>query len=251
MSGLINVYNSEGYGLTAEVLNLFGLKLSIPSPSYDLITEKVDGRGGIVVTDKTLNPRQLSARFFTKSGSYEDSLRLRDELYRLFSDGEEIFVVESKNSGKQWRVHPEGWSPDRINPRTLEFEIPLLAPNGLSESVLPQKRVYSTPSFVYRNTGDVPIDMRKQDETEILFSGASNGLTIKNLTTGDTWIYNGSTTVNDVILLKGVRSLKNNQSIFGQTNKRLISFTVGNNEFEISGVSGEFTLSISTRFYFL
>ncbi|MEZ7173582.1 phage tail domain-containing protein [Sporosarcina sp. OR05] len=247
---LIEIYNSNGDKLSSDKLELFGLKLNIPSPSYQLITEPVDGRGGVIVLDRILQPRDISARFFTKSGSYEDSLKLRDELFYIFSSGN-IYIAESNLPGKRWCVYSHEWSPDSLSRMIKEFEIPMTAPSGTSESVNVLNRTYSVFSFVFRNEGNHPIDMRTQEETEITFVGASSSLSILNNTTGDEWKYNGTTTANDVITLKGVRSMKNGQSIFSETNKRLISFAVGNNEFEISGVSGPFELSISTRFYFL
>lgn len=251
MKGLIGIYNENGDKLSVESLKLFGLKLHIPSPSYDLITESVDGRGGVIVLDEILQPRNLTARFFTNSGNYEDTLRLRDELYRILSSGGAIYVSETYQPGKRWMVHVQGWSPERINRRVLEFEIPLINPIGLSESVNIITRSFDTTTFAIHNDGDVAVDMKAQEETTITFVGESDSLAIHNLTTGDLWTYDGTSSVDDVITLKGVRSFKNGQSIFGETNHKLISLAVGNNNFEISGASGPFTLTISTRFYFL
>lgn len=233
------------------MLDLYGLRLHIPSPSYDMPTVNAEGRGGVIVLEKTLQPRSITAEFFTKSNSYIDSLKLRDELYALLGNGNQIYIAESHNPIKRWKVHVEGWSPDRIARKVFKFEIPLLAEMGVAESINVIEKRFINTSFTFRNEGSIVIDPRQQRETEITFKGVSNGLTIHNLTTGDVWTYNGSTVAEDVITLKSVRSLKNDVSIFGQTNKRLLTFAPGNNEIKISGTSGDFELTIRTRFYFL
>lgn len=249
MSNLIGVYNPSGQRLSTHSLDLFGLKLLIPSPSYNYIEETLDD-GTVIVIEKHLLPRDLIASFFTRSGDYEDTLKLRDELYNILSNGNEIYVSETKLPGRRWKVNTGSWTPERINRTVQRFDIPVRAISGMAESVNIISRSYDEDEFTFKNEGNCKIDMSKQTETEIIFRGVSNNLIITNHTTGDAWKYNGSTAASDTILLKGVRSLKNGQSIFGQTNRKLISFAPGNNKIEISGANG-FELTISTRFYFL
>lgn len=250
MRNLIGIYNENGKKISSSTLNLVGFKLIIPSPSYSVVEETLDD-GSVIVIDKHLLPRNITARFYSKSDDYIDSLLSRDMLYEILSDGSEIYVSEEKNTGKRWKVHVDGWTPERANLRVKHFEIPMRAISGTAESVNIIKRKYDTKTFTFKNEGNVPINMRRQSETTIIFKGASNGLTIKNLTTSDIWKYNGLTTENDEIKLIGVRSLKNGQSIFGDTNHKMIDFAPGINKFEISGTIGDFELNITTRFYFL
>lgn len=105
-------------------------------------------------------------------------------------------------------------------------------------------------NFSFHNIGDEVIDLRAQSETEIEFNGVSNGLTIRNKTTGDTWSYSGSTTANDIVLLKGIRSTKNGESIFKDTNKKILTFAPGWNDIEVSGAT-DFALTLRTRFYYI
>lgn len=250
MISRLNLYDANGNKINVESIGLFGLKLHIPAPSYTIEKEVVDG-GRTIIVDKQLNPRQLVAEFMTKANDYKDSLKLRDELFELLGHGSEMFVGEVDVPGKRWRVELEEWVPEQINRRVSKVEIPLFCASGLSESVNLIKKKYSSPSFIFKNEGNRLIDPRKQSETEILFKGASENLAITNLTTGDEWKYNGTTTPYEIIKLKGIQAFKNDSSIFGQTNKKLLTFAVGNNEFSISGATGSFELVISTRFYFL
>lgn len=249
--GWIELYDKEGQLINLDAFGLLGLRLGIPSPSYEVETEMIEGVDGEIVISQKLKPRELSAVFWSKSSDYQESLKSRNRIYALLGNGGEYYVRESNVPGVRWLVRIGDWNPQRINSKIQEIEIPLIAKSGKSESANIIKRDYTDLSFGFFNDGSVPIDMRAQEDTEITFTGTSNGLSIKNLTTGDMWTYEGATTTTDVINLKGVRSLKNGQSIFGHTNKRLLSFAVGNNEIEVSGASGDFSLTISTRFYFL
>ena len=250
MISRLSLYDANGNKINMESIGLFGLKLHVPAPSYTVIKETLDN-GRTIILDKQLNPRQLVAEFMTKANDYKDSLKLRDELFELLGHGSEMFVGEVDVPGKRWRVELEEWEPERINRRVSKVDIPLFCASGVSESVNLIKKKFTVPSFIFKNEGNRVIDPRKQSETEITFKGASSNLTITNLTTGDVWKYNGSTTTSEIIKLKGVQAIKNDSSIFGQTNKKLLTIAVGNNEFSISGATGSFELVIGTRFYFL
>lgn len=271
MISRLNLYDANGNKINMESIGLFGLKLRIPGPSYTTIKETLDD-GSIIILDKQLNPRQLVAEFMSKGIDYKDSLLLRDDLFRLLGNGEEMYVGESNLSGKRWRVHFEDWEPERVSRRVFKVDIPLFCSIGLSESVGTSldeltfdiekwqtgqgleteepKYVHQTSSFKIFNAGDVPVDPRKRD-LKIIFKGASTNLKITNNTTGEVWQFTGPSTVNDTIILDGVRSLKNGASIFGQTNKKLISLLPGWNDFTVSGASGSFLITFDFRFYYL
>ena len=144
----------------------------------------------------------------------------------------------------------EDWQPERVNRRVSRVDIPLTANDGVSESVNLFKKKFTEPTFTFKNEGKRIIDPRKQSETEIIFKGASENLTITNLSTGDVWSYDENTTDLEIIKIKGIQAFKDDSSIFGQTNKKLLTIAVGNNEFEVTGAT-DFELTISTRFYFL
>lgn len=246
----LNLYDVEGNKLNLHAIGLIGLKLHIPSPSYTTESESLDG-GGIVVLDKYLNSRPLTAEFMTTSSNYDETLKQKYDLYSLIGNGKEFYIEQTNRPGIVWKCHIEDWTPEHIGTQVTAFSIPLICMSGLSESINLNNKKYSSASFDYKNGGNRLIDMTKQNETEILFKGASTNLTITNNTTGDVWKYTGSTVASDIIKLKGVQAIKNDFSIFGQSNKKLLSFAVGNNEFMVSGASGSFELEISTRFYFL
>lgn len=110
---------------------------------------------------------------------------------------------------------------------------------------------YSTNSFSIFNAGDVVIDPRERGDMEITFTGASTNLTISNLTTGDTWVYTGTTDVDDVIRITGIRATKNSLSIFRDTNRALITLARGWNQFSIIGATGALNIKFNFRFLYL
>jgi hypothetical protein len=234
-----------------DTMGLLGLKLQIPSPSYKTLSQEVDGQSGIVITDRILQPRNLSAQFLTIANDYRDSLTLRNNLYRLLGNGTRFFIAETEIPNKRWRVYLDEWTPERQSTKVHTFDVPLVCERGCSESFNVIRREYTTSTFKFKNEGDLTIDPRIHSDTQIEFSGASTNLKIKNNTTGEEWSWTGTTTSGDVILLSGVRSFKNGTSIFGQTNKKLLTMTSGWNDLELVGATDPFTLTVRTRVYFL
>ena len=271
MISRLNLYDTNGNQINMESIGLFGLKLRVPAPSYTVIKETLDD-GQIIILDKQLNPRNLTAEFMTKANDFRDSFLLRDEIFRWLGKGEEIYIGEANQIGKRWKVIVEEWQPERINRRVSKLEIPLLAVDGVCESINRSLKklsfdvdnwqvgmglsaddptyVHQNPSFRILNAGDITVNPRKRD-LKIIFKGPSTNLKISNNTTGEVWQYHGSTNANDTILLDGVKSLKNDTSIFGQTNKKLISLLPRWNDFTVTGASSSFLITFDFRFYFL
>lgn len=241
-----NEINLENYGLT-------GLALIPESPSFTVDTEQIPGMDGVIKLGKQLNPRNLKARFLSRSFDYVDSLVKLDEIYNLLNGDDPFYVAETNQPYKRWLVEStDPWTPERYNPTTMEITLNLICYKGRAESIgtttmasafeymdLPvtytdYQDIYATKFKVY-NPGAL-IDPRNINHyLKITYKGNSENLRIRNLTTGDEWAYNGISNPEDVIVLEGIRSTKNGLSIFRQTNKRLITLAHGWNEFEIEG----------------
>jgi hypothetical protein len=250
MISQLNIYDENGIQLNLDAMGIQGLKLLIPSPSYSTITQQVEGRGTIVV-DKQLNPRSLVADFMTFADSYEDLLEQKTLLNSIIGNGREFYIEQVHRNGHLWKCHLDEWTPEVIGTKNTVFSITMTCMSGVSESITPIEATFTTSSFTFFNSGNQVVDPRLHSEMKIEFSGASTNLTITNETTGDVWSYTGSTLSTDTILLKGIRSFKNGVSVFGATNRKLITLAIEDNDFTVSGASGEFDLTISTRFYFL
>lgn len=268
---LIQVWDINGNAIDLSCYGLYGLGLYPSSPSFSVEREAVEGRAGAVTVRRDLEPRELMAEFRVEAADYVDSLFLRDELFQVFSDN--FYIGEMRQPGKRWFVElAEPWIPERINSKVNKIQLALTAERGMSESIGTTlnpftfeeekwqvgqelisedvKYIHNTSNFKIFNSGHEKIDPTIFP-LKIIIKGTSSNLSIVNRTTGDTWQYFGSSTPNDRIELNGVRSLKNNVSIFGDTNRKLITIAPGWNNFEINGASGNFEISFDFRFYYL
>ncbi|OVE34796.1 phage tail protein [Priestia aryabhattai] len=258
--------NPSDYGLTC-------LKFHKQSVAHNHLTETMESLDGVIHTGTTFGARELQASFWQKGDNHILLQLLIDELHQLFATREEIFITDSRQPGKRWKALVNStYDIDYINARTGKFDIDFLSPRPYCESIgttldpftfdselwqvgmnIPTDRdlVYKhrTNRFQIYNAG-VYLDPSKLP-LRILYKGASNNLTIKNKTTGDTFTYSGSSGANDTILLDRIQHFKNNVNIFSDTNHKRISLLTGWNDFEITGTSGSFEVIFDFRFYYL
>lgn len=253
MMGNIRIWDIRGNSINLNNYGMIGLALIPESPSYEYHLEKVPGSEGMTPLGKDLNARNIVARFLVKSFDYTDSLVKTDQIYDLLNGDESFYIAETNQPGKRWLVDSvDSWSPERYNKTTFEFTLNLIAIKGRAEStgttLQSSTFEYLDLPVTYTDYEDIratkfrifnpgkTIDPRSiHNFLKITYKGESDNLRIKNLTTGDTWAYSGSSNSNDTIVLEGIRSTKNGLSIFRQTNKRLITLANGWNDFEISG----------------
>ncbi|MEX3713657.1 phage tail family protein [Cytobacillus horneckiae] len=243
----------------------------ISAPSYRHSTDFVEGRHGLIDLGTNYNARSIVIDCYLKAVDIGDYALLRDELFKILQSNEAFYVIESRNPGKRWFVKVDNqFEINQIGVYGL-FQINLKAYRAFAESIgttldpltfdanLWQvgqgliaedlKYKHNANTFSIYNAGE-KIDPRSLP-LKITYQGASNNLEISNLTTGDTWKYTGISNSNDRIILDGIRSTKNNLSIFRNTNKRLISLNPGWNKFILNGTSGGFEISFDFRFYYL
>jgi phage-related protein len=233
-----------------EDKNLWVSTFHISSPSPEHTTEKIEGRHGAILLESTLAERKITASFLIEDMSPVEFDLFRDELFRIFNPLNKLYFIRDLQPNKRMEVSIDSeFNIDYITLEDGEFTIDFILHSIFLESV--NRIEYKhTSNFSFHNIGDQPIDMVEQNETEIEFVGASDNLIIRNARTGDEWRYNGTTTESDVILLKGVRSTKNGVSIFGNTNKKILTFAPGWNDIQIEGAT-DYTITIRTRFYYI
>jgi len=244
------------------------------SPTYEHTTEKVEGRNGMVRTSTTFGPRAINCSFYLKAHDLEDYALARDEMFHLFRSDEPFYIIDSRNPGKRWKVVGDSsFDVEQVRIYGL-FDITFAALYPFAESVgttqdsfdtdselwqigqgllldeESQQYTHSTSSFRIYNAGNVTVDPTEA-ELLITFTGASTNLKIKNVTTNEEWSYTGTTVDGDVIKLDGVKALKNDASIFKDTNYQLITIKPGWNDFTITGASGAFSVSFDFRYLYV
>ncbi|WP_028392721.1 phage tail domain-containing protein [Bacillus cihuensis] len=264
----------NGNKIDLKAFGITPLKLIIDSLSPRNESETVEGMDGHIDLETTYDGRTMSASFFIRSAEDYNYSQLQSLVYRLFNGKTYFYVIDDKELHKRWKVRSaEKYTVEKLSWNAGTFTINLVSPSPYAESLGTTLRpgisdyyfgvgkgkidegdptiryVFTEKSFAVFNDSDVIVDPRNKEHI-IEFEGASTNLSIKNLTTGDEWIYTGSTTPSDVIRLDGIRSFKNSSSIFGQTNHKLITLEEGWNYFEITGAT-DFTISFDFRFYYI
>ncbi|WP_342045992.1 phage tail family protein [Bacillus sp. OTU530] len=244
------------------------------SPSYEHVTEKIEGQHGEISTMTTIGTRTISCSFYLKAVNSEDYALFRDEVFAIFHSEEAFYLIDSRNPGKRWKVKGNSSFSVEQTYKHGFFDVEFVAFMPFAESVgttqddftfdselwqigqgllvdeESQKYTFDSSSFRVYNAGNVTVNPRELPLT-ITFTGTSSTLKIKNTTTNEEWQYTGTTVSGDTVKLDGVKSLKNNGSIFKDTNYQLITLKPGWNNFEITGASGAFSISFLFRYYYL
>ena len=237
------IYDLEQYGIRTK-------DFIVSAPSLRHMTEEIEGRDGVVDIETTEGARTITCLFKMRAVDMEDFPLLRNEIFRIFRSKESFYLIDRREPGKRWEVKCQDAYDIEQKYLYGDFTVTFVCFKGYAESVESTSYTFTTTTFRVFNAGDIDIDPRVLPLT-ITFTGASTNLTITNTTTGDTWQYTGTTQAGDTITLDGIRALKNGLSIFGNTNRKLITIAPGWNDFTITGASGSFTILFDFRFYYI
>ncbi|MFK4417111.1 hypothetical protein ABH961_005700 [Bacillus sp. RC251] len=264
----------DGTRYDLEELGITTRDFLVSAPSYKHETDSVEGRPGAVDLGTTDDVRKIECSFYLKAQSMETYARERDDIFHIFQSEEEFYITDTRVPYKRWLVKcNNSYGLDQQSFYGF-FDVEFVAnfPYAIStlNTIMPDfetyaqdaayygmglnwenelKYVHNTSYFKVLNAGNVHVNPRYMN-FEIRYKGASNNLAIKNMTTGDIWSYNKTTSANDVILLSGVRSTKNSLSIFRDTNRKLITLAPGWNEFQLSGTTVPFEIQFGFDFYY-
>ncbi|EJS61959.1 hypothetical protein ICU_05127 [Bacillus cereus BAG2X1-1] len=259
------VYELEEIGVFTRDFNP-----SSPSPRHTIDT--VEGQHGAIDLGTDYEPRKINCSFYLKAVDMWDYVLLRDEVFFIFDSRQPFYIIDKRNPGKRWLVKCAS-SYDIDQQRMYGFfEIEFVSFNPFAESIgttlspftfdsgLWQvnqgliaedvQYIHTTSSFRIYNAGQIEIDPRKTPLV-IRVKGATNNLTITNRTTGDVFKLNIPTTANDTVELNRVRVLKNGNTVFTSTNRKVIKIAPGWNDFIVSGITGAFQIEFDFKFYYL
>ena len=229
----------------------------VSSPSFSYEERMINSVTGIVPTETTRQPREISVTFSVMADDWIDFAMLRQKMFDVVSNNP-IYLIEERKQGEMWECRvKDPYVLRQLNTFSV-FTIDFVCFSGTSMSVgttaedstFSALSYYDLPTTIddYQDIKKVAfriynpglaIDPRNRNSLfKIVYKGASNRFGITNLTTGDAFVYEGSTGENDTLTLDGINSFKNDTSIFLDTNKQLISLTHGWNEFVLHGVPG-------------
>lgn len=245
----------------------------IPSIDVEHNIEDVDGRDGGVILNTVFKQRTILVRLLYEVMDIQDFYLLRDEMNSLLVTKQSFYVTFKEEPYRRWKVRLAQQFEMTPNPDMEVYEFQLLTDNIFGESIATTRTprewdvdlwawdgalnwdeedsfIHNTNNFTIKNLGTAPVNP-KQSELEIIVKGnfASN-FTLRNKTTGDTYILNRGLSNSDTLIINRVNSFVNGTSVFGQTNKRLINLTAGVNEFEVLGGQIE-SIEFNFRFLFM
>jgi hypothetical protein len=199
--------------------------------------EVIDAAADVEIFSKYIAPRlDITVRFAGSEPIDKVTMQYNLELRRTLTEFDIEFIIHSAF------VESVGSTLTAVNIDTL-WQV-----SGMEAKDLIYKQ--TSPTFKIYNDGNVLIDPRIVPLI-ITFKGASNNLSIKNITTGDEWTFSGTSNPDDSIILDGIRSTKNGLSIYRETNHKLITLIPGMNEFELTGATDPFEISFDFYFYYL
>jgi hypothetical protein len=258
------IYDMETVGV---IIN----SLDVESPSPIHYQEKIEGRSGYIDLGTEYDGRKIQAKGTMIAVDNLDYPLLRDEVFRVFDSREAFYLLPDESPGKRILVKYDGAYTMSRSAAIGEFSLTFTSANAYFESIgttldpltfdaqvwqtgqglILDETMYtqSSTTFQIYNAADGVIVDPRVVPLLITFKGPSTNLQIKNLTTGDTWTYTGTTLAADEIKLDGIRSTKNGLTIFRNTNHKFISLAPGYNDFQLVGTTGSFTISFSFRFY--
>lgn len=260
-----NAYDLRSIGVTA--LNMY-----ISSLTPKIESEELDGVDGFIEVDTLYENRKIKIDFMLEAENITDYHIKESKVFRLFMPKKTFYLFDSRLPYKQWKAKVVNeFEIERNTVRHGSFEIEFISSFPFAESIQTTNNIknehiqlvngvwdgfnsiptynHNENTFMIWNDSDIPIDPRNM-KLIIIFKGVSNNLKITNLTTGDVFQYNGSTTKGDVIELTGIRHLKNGASIFKNTNHKLITLAPGWNEFNIENAN-DFQVEFDCRFYYV
>lgn len=250
--------------------NLTRLYHYVPSLEVEHSTATIDGHMDII-TQTRFKRRTIRVDFMLKSYDTFDYYLLRDGINALFAIHKSFYIIFKREPYKRYKVRLaeqfEVLPQKRLGQFTItfvmvdlyaestastsdtkEWDIDKWTWNGLISWDDDLQYMFDSNTFTVANLGSVEIDPR-YCALDITVKGVfSSYVTITNTTTGDVYTFNGALTASDTLVLTGVKSLKNGVSVFKNTNKKLITLAVGNNNFTVEG--GTVT-SIAFDFRFL
>lgn len=265
------VYDNGSTIDMARDLSVLVRSLVPGAPSPNIYYEKIEGTNGSIRTGKDFGIRSIKAECRLFAEDTDDFFLLRNKIVAALYKQSQFYIITESEPYKRWKVEvSSSFDVDRIG-TTGDFNIQFDCADGFAESLgttldpftfdadrwlLGEGLTDTVPSYTHKtasfsiyNAGDIPVDLIEMPLI-IAYKGGSSNLAITNQTTGDVWKYSGTTSSGDTIVLNRVRSTKNNISIFGNTNRKLITLAPGWNHFKLSGTSGSFEVSFNFRFYY-
>lgn len=223
----------------------------IPSVSPRHETTEIDGYDGEYHLETTYAARQIVTRLQYENNLTNNIEEFKRWLTSFLNPKEFYYLVLDEDPTIRYGVRvSNSYSLEELTVEDGNFEIEFIMFSPFRETINLVEMEFTELSFVITNDGNEFVDPRKHLDTTYEFIGDSTGLDIHNLSTGEHFVYSGSTVSSVPLKMQGVRVLKGDVSVLKDTNKGILTLRPGENQIIITGASGPISFKIQTRFYF-
>ncbi|MEB8175516.1 phage tail family protein [Staphylococcus xylosus] len=243
-------------------------KSSYPTSVEDSITIK--GVDGELPSVASFSPFSLVVKFGL-DGIDEKDINLMEQMLRnLFYRRKPYYVVTSDNPGKKFLVNNPDMNPDYADFSATRFDMTFSVKKGYSESLKETdqyslssgdwqfeggvladdsiKYTHTSDYFVIYNGSSDTIDPLLRHKLQVqIKADAPEGITIRNLTTEDKFVYKKPLTPSKTLTIQGVHPLLDGNRVGIDTNWQWITLAPGYNTIKIENDSIK---SVETKWSF-
>lgn len=273
--GSIIVQRRDGTTYDLEKEGIRVISFDPPSSNFQH-TYTQTGDFGTDLTATQVQQMTIPLIFDVKSRDNYDYELQRLKVLQIFSSIEPFYIINMRTPFLRWKVVAESFSYPRLGNfwKAKNVSINLVCYEGFAESTATTQDpftfdggtygigmgipfdtpVYSfknQPKFRFYNPSLIPLLANERPVTLSFRGEAPNGITIKNKTTGQSFVYKKALTKNNDFKLLGINPIVDGIQRFGNaySDRSFIDYAQGYNDIEIVG-SSNFELNFNTRFYY-
>ncbi|WP_210139260.1 phage tail domain-containing protein [Staphylococcus sp. GDY8P120P] len=266
----VKMFNDDFSEVITDIPRLKFLDYNEEGVEVNANTTEINGTDGVLMGPTTFGPFNLVLRFFFSGTDKHDYHLLKQKMRGFLFRREPFYIWHSDMPGKKYAVYTNENSVEDIGTRFGEFEVTFVVYKGYSESLKDTSQfslssgdwqfeavARADDSIKYTHTSDYfdiyngssdTIDPLLRHKLQIqIKADAPNGITIRNLTTEDEFVYKKPLTPSKTLTIQGVHPLLDGNRVGIDTNWQWITLAPGYNTIKIEDDS---IISVETKWSF-
>ncbi|HJF67086.1 MAG TPA: phage tail family protein [Staphylococcus kloosii] len=233
-------------------------------------TTEINGTDGVLIGPTTFGPFNLVLNFSFKGLDTKDLKLYKQKIRNILYQREPYYVWHSDAPGKKYAVYCDSNDNEDLTNSFATFKVTFVVFKGYSESLKDTsqfslssgdwqfeavaraddsiKYTHTSDYFVIYNGSSDTIDPLLRHKLQIqIKADAPEGITIRNLTTEDKFVYKKPLTPSKTLTLQGVHPLLDGNRVGVDTNWQWITLAPGYNTIKIENDSIK---SVETKWSF-
>ncbi|KIJ86812.1 holin [Staphylococcus saprophyticus] len=266
----VQLFNDKFDTKITDIPNLKFLDFIEEGVEVKANTTEMNGTDGVLMGPTTFGPFNLILNFSFVGTDIKDYELLLQKLRSLLFQRDPYFIWHSMMPGKKYAVYCEENAIERKTPTFGVFSIKFSVFKGYSESLKETdqfslssgdwqfeavaradnsiKYTHTSDYFDIYNGSSDTIDPLLRHKLQIqIKANAPNGITIRNLTTEDKFVYKKPLTPSKTLTIQGVHPLLDDNRVGIDTNWQWITLAPGYNTIKIEDDS---IISVETKWSF-